>query len=169
MWSALATVYEHLKRLPEAIQSNNRALLGADAPQTVNILAKLAQLYDNAGVYAKAANTHRLLILIGEREGHSVIDVAQSYLYVAQYDLDQLYRDRTWWSSAGKDAGGGKKGAGDGAVGRRKTDNVDAAPQMAEERQQAIAYLTEVATSNAPEESAEEDLRYLKKRDEKDV
>ncbi len=58
----------------------------------------------------------------------------------------------------------------DGAVGRRPNGDSDVAVQTAQERQQALEYLHKVATSNAPEkDTAEEDLRYLKKREGKDV
>jgi hypothetical protein len=150
-------------RLPEAIQSNNRALLGADTQQTINILAKLGQLYDNSGRYAEAANAHRRLILIGEREGHTTIDLAPSYVYVAQFELDLLHRDRTWWA-----ADGDRREGADGAVGRSAQG--EAAPaQTDEEREQALAYLSKVAMSNAPEkEIAEEDLRHLRQRRPRD-
>lgn len=145
MWSALATVYEHLKRVPEAIQCNNRALLGADAGQTLGILLKLAQLYDSMGQHADAADAHRRHIMLAEREERDAGEIAQSYLYVAQFDMGLLHRDR----ETAEEGDGTKTGASD--------DGKDV--------KAAVFMLEKVIASDAPEkEAAEEDLRFLRKK-----
>lgn len=146
MWSALATVYEHLKRVPEAIQCNSRALLGADAAQTLGILLKLAQLHDALGHHAQAADAHRRHIMLAEREERDAGEMAQSYLYVAQYDMDLLHRDRE--TAAINTPEGGTSAADDG-----------------KDVKTAVFMLEKVIASDAPEkEAAEEDLRYLRKK-----
>lgn len=87
MWGALATVYENLGRLPDAISANTRALLGADRAQTPNILAKLAALHYALKQEDKAAEYHRKILALGEREGTPLHALAASYLAVAEWEM----------------------------------------------------------------------------------
>lgn len=101
MWTALATVYESLHRLPFAIQAHERALLGADTTQTTSILYKLANLHttiaeseapagsasSTSALSPDATGYHRKIIALGEREGLGVMDLAASYLYVAEGEM----------------------------------------------------------------------------------
>lgn len=87
MWTALATVYESLHRLPEAIESHTRALLGADRSQTSAILYKLATLHTSSNSPAEAAGYHRKIIALGENEGLTPGDLSASYLGVAEWEM----------------------------------------------------------------------------------
>lgn len=93
MWTALATVYEGLGRLGDAIAAHTRALLGADKTQTPTILAKLASLHttvDGARGIAPspdAVGYHRKLLALGEREKTSIVELAPSYLAVAEWEM----------------------------------------------------------------------------------
>jgi anaphase-promoting complex subunit 8 len=101
MWTALATVYEALHRLPEAIESHTRALLGADRAQTTSILYKLANLHTSmaeaqaapgsgpttSALSSEATGYHRKIIALGESEGLGVSDLSASYLSVAEWEM----------------------------------------------------------------------------------
>lgn len=98
MWTALATVYESLQRLPESIECQSRALLGADRTQTTAILHKLASLHTsiaesqavgsaNLGLSAEATDYHRKIIALGQDEGLGVAELAASYLAVAEWEM----------------------------------------------------------------------------------
>lgn len=143
MWTALATVYESLHRLPEAIESHTRALLGADRTQTTSILYKLANLYTSiaesqnpagqtsgtSALSAEATGYHRKIIALGESEGLGVQDMSASYLAIAEWEM----------------AGQGQK-EGDWGL--------------------ASQYLEKVSLSNAPQrDKAEGLLRILKLRE----
>jgi anaphase-promoting complex subunit 8 len=106
MWTALATVYEGLHRyassvvswkcsandvfrLPDAIKSHTRALLGADKHQTPTILSKLATLHTSLSKTEEAIEYHRKVLALGERDGMmGVTEMAGSYLAVAEYEVN---------------------------------------------------------------------------------
>jgi len=148
-------------RIKDAIQCSNRALLGADQAQTFSILRNVAKLHDSQGNYAEAAKSHRQLIQIAVLQGRHIGEVASSYLYAAQYELDMLDRKRdatdikpgvTFELQPRPTQGKGKSVEGPGV--RRDTAS-------------AVAMLKKVIESNAPEkEMAEEDLRYIRRRQE---
>lgn len=92
MWTALATVYEGLGRLSDAIAAHTRALLGADRQQTPQILTKLANLHttlDASRGRASAEGTgyHRKLLALGAKDGREVEELAASYIAVAEWEM----------------------------------------------------------------------------------
>lgn len=143
MWTALATVYESLQRVPEAIESHTRALLGADRSQTSAILHKLANLHTSmaeaqpapgaaptSAMSLEATGYHRKIIALGESEGLGVNDLAGSYVAVAEWEM------------------AGQAGPGQGDWGL------------------ASQYLEKVASTNAPQrDKAEGLLRTLRLRE----
>ena len=139
MWGALASVYESLHKISDAILAHTRALLGADPISTLNILSKLASLYtiqaENVGDQGslKAIECHRKLIALGEQKDAMVAlsDLAESYLAVADWELHP---------------GGLNDGKGDATL--------------------AAEYLNKVAQSHVPQrDKAEEMLRALRLRE----
>lgn len=156
MWSALAGVYEKLKRIPEAIQCNTRALLGADAQQTLQILAKLGQLYDSLGQYSRACDAHQRYAVLAEREERDAGEIAQAYLYIAQYEIGLLHRDR------GVPPNHEEVVPNPGAM---EEDSIMSVEKPSKDVKLVIQLLEKVIASNAPEkEAAEEDLRYIRKK-----
>lgn len=165
-----------LNRITDAIQCSNRALLGADQAQTCSILRNLAKLYDSQQNYAEAANSHRQQIQIAEMLGRSVGDFAASYLYVAQYEMDMLDRKRdaidcvpgrafeqqphpTNGRGKSMELAGSGRGQGQGGEDQEDITVRDVAS--------ALAMYRRVIESNAPEkEMAEEDVRYIRRRQE---
>lgn len=93
MWGALASVYEGLGRIQDAIAAHTRALLGADRSQTPEHLRKLAALHttlDGARGQppsAEAIGFHRKLLALGQREATPVAELAASYIAVAEYEM----------------------------------------------------------------------------------
>jgi anaphase-promoting complex subunit 8 len=160
MWSALACVYENMKRFQDAIQCSNRALLGADPAQTCQILKTLAKLHDNLQNYRQAAEAHRKLIAIAESQGRNPGETAQSYLYAAEYELDMLYRKRD-----AKDLVEGFPFERQPRPTNGKGISMEDGEGVQGNLELAIAWLTKVKDSRAPEkEIAEENLRYITKR-----
>lgn len=116
MWTALATVYESLHRLPEAIQSHVRALLGADPTQTISILYKLANLHTSiaesqntsnaapvpASLSSEAKEYHKKIISLGEKEGLVVMDLASSYIAVAEWEMAGEGKNQGDWGLASR-------------------------------------------------------------------
>ncbi|WWC99465.1 hypothetical protein V866_006368 [Kwoniella sp. B9012] len=145
MWTALATVYENLKRLPDAILAHTRALLGADRIQTPTILLKLASLHSTLGQITQSVGYHRKILALGEKSGLGVVDLSQSYLSVAEYEMRDLLLD----------------------------PDVDDERMVEDSREQekgdlalASQYLEKVSSSNAPQrDRAEELLRILRIRE----
>lgn len=144
MWTALATVYEGLQRLQDAIAAHTRALLGADRQQTPLILSKLATLHqtiaeaqsDDLGpgagnrqqttISSEAIGYHKKLLALGEKSQTPVGELAPSYLAVAEWEM---------WDGRGEQ--------GDWAL--------------------AAIYLEKVASSHTPQrDKAEESLRILR-------
>ncbi|CAD6582800.1 MAG: Anaphase-promoting complex subunit 23 [Tremellales sp. Tagirdzhanova-0007] len=139
MWTALATVYEGLQRIPNAIQAHTRALLGADRIQTPTILSKLAALHttlSGGSTSKEAVAYHKRLLALGERvtglgTGTGVqmetVELAASYLAIAEYEMRDV----------GEGEGEGRE-RGDWAL--------------------AAQYLEKVASTHAPQRDKAEDL-----------
>ncbi|WWD09188.1 hypothetical protein V865_007310 [Kwoniella europaea PYCC6329] len=145
MWTALATVYENLKRLPDAILAHTRALLGADRIQTPTILLKLASLHSTLGQITQSVGYHRKILALGEKSGLGVVDLSQSYLSVAEYEMRDLLLDP------------------DVDDERMVEDSPD---QEKGDLALASQYLERVSSSNAPQrDRAEELLRVLRIRE----
>ncbi|ORY28646.1 cell division control protein 23 [Naematelia encephala] len=143
MWSALAQVYENLQRLPDAIKSHVRALLGADRQQTPSILRKLADLHttlSDGAPNADAVEYHKKLLALNTGTGGITedIELADSYLAVAEWEST---RGPATASAGGEVVGGG---GGVGVVGG----------DMA----LAIRYLEKVAGMNCIQRDRAEDL-----------
>ncbi|GHJ85747.1 hypothetical protein NliqN6_2149 [Naganishia liquefaciens] len=157
MWEALATVYEHLERDSDAIECHNRALLGADAAQTLAILTKLAHLHDEFEQFKAAAAVHRRYIKLAEEEGRNIGEMAASYLYLAEYELDLLHRPANDTFGEGDEENtDGKKRLGCGR--KSEKDTSAESPDM----ETVELWLRRVIESGASErEAAEEDLRHL--------
>jgi anaphase-promoting complex subunit 8 len=76
-------------RLPEAIQSHTRALLGADKLQTPGILLKLATLHETLDEISKSVTYHQKILALGEKNGMSVSEMAGSYIAVAEWEISK--------------------------------------------------------------------------------
>ncbi|WVQ62414.1 uncharacterized protein L199_000554 [Kwoniella botswanensis] len=145
MWTALATVYENLKRLPDAILAHTRALLGADRIQTPTILLKLASLHSTLGQITQSVGYHRKILALGEKSGLGVVDLSQSYLSVAEYEMRDLLLDPD-------------------VDDERMVE--DSPEQEKGDLALASQYLEKVSSSNAPQrDRAEELLRVLRIRE----
>jgi hypothetical protein len=152
-------LYAH--RIKDAIQCSNRALLGADQAQTFFILRNVAKLYDSLGSYAEAARSHRRLIQIAVIQERHIGEVASSHLYVAQYELDMLYRKRDT-----DDIKPGVMFELQPRPANGKGKSIEG-PGVQRDVASAMTMLKKVIESNAPEkETAEEDLRYIRRRQE---
>ncbi|KAK6905483.1 hypothetical protein I203_106312 [Kwoniella mangroviensis CBS 8507] len=146
MWTALATVYENLKRLPDAILAHTRALLGADRIQTPTILLKLASLHSTLGQITQSVGYHRKILALGEKSGLGVVDLSQSYLSVAEYEMRDLLLDPD--------------------VDDERMVAEDLTKQEKGDLALASQYLEKVSSSNAPQrDRAEELLRVLRIRE----
>lgn len=148
----------------DAIECHNRALLGADAAQTLAILTKLAHLHDDIEQFKAAAAVHRRYIKVAEQEGRNIGEMATSYLYLAQYELDLLGRNTNDHQLDNEDEESidGKKRPG---CGRSTEQDISTEPPGLETVE---AWLKNVIESGAPErEVAEEDLRYLRRLQER--
>lgn len=155
MWTALATVYENLHRLPDAILAHTRALLGADRVQTMTILLKLASLHTTLDEIDKAVGYHRKVVALGEKSGLEVAEITGSYLAVAEWEMRGLIQLQRREAREGKNL---DRANWDG------DDTMDGAGVL-KEADLAIAaqYLERVAQTNAPQrDRAEELLRSLR-------
>lgn len=146
----------------DAIECHNRALLGADAAQTLVILTKLAQLHDEFEQYKEAAAVHRRYIKVAEEEGRNIGEMAASYLYLSEYELDLLHRQNDTFDDGDEEIISGKKRLG---CGRKSEKDISTEPPSMETVE---LWLIRVVESGAPErEAAEEDLRHLRRRQER--
>jgi anaphase-promoting complex subunit 8 len=94
-----------LHSLPEAIQSHTRALLGADRLQTPSILLKLANLHQTLGQTPKSISFHQKILALGERNHTPVVEMAVSYLAVAEWEMaegDKENGSKGDWALAGR-------------------------------------------------------------------
>jgi anaphase-promoting complex subunit 8 len=130
MWGALATVYEGLGRIQDAIAAHTRALLGADRTQTPEHLGKLAALHTTLDAQrglppgSDAVGYHRKILALGQQQGLDAAELAPNFIAVAEYEMRQ-------------GANGGERG--DWAL--------------------AAQYLERVMLSNAPQRDKAEELR----------
>ncbi|RXK34892.1 anaphase-promoting complex subunit 8 [Tremella mesenterica] len=128
MWTALATVYEGLQRLPDAIQAHNRALLGADSLQTPTILQKLASLHvtlaqaHGESHSAESVEYHKRLLIHGEQSGTNISELVESYMAVAEWELRGLPSTRQVVVGVGH--GRTNKTEGDWALAQRYLEKV---------------------------------------------
>jgi hypothetical protein len=138
--------------------------LGADAAQTLAILTKLAHLHDDIEQFKAAAAVHRRYIKVAEQEGRNVGEMATSYLYLAQYELNLLgkHANDHQIDEEDEEIMDGKKYHG---CGRDTEKDISTDPPDIETVE---AWLKKVIESGAPErEAAEEDLRYLRRQQER--
>lgn len=157
-----------LDRYSDAIQCHQRALLGADAAQTLQILGKLAHLHNEIRDYKAAAAVHRRYVNVAEREGRNIGEMATSYLYLAQYELDLLHRPANAYQQLADDDDNVDDDNSEvltrrPPLGQGKTSEGESRTE--EDIEMAIMWLERVIASGAPErEIAEEDLRYIQRR-----
>lgn len=105
---------------------------------------------------------HRRYVKVAEQEGRNIGEIATSYLYLAQYELDLLHRDAINYQDEDEDedemSEEKKKPLG---CGRTTEGEASGEPDI----ESAITWLIKVIESGAPErEMAEEDLRYVRRK-----
>jgi ribosome biogenesis GTPase A len=105
---------------------------------------------------------HRRYVKVAEQEGRNIGEIATSYLYLAQYELDLLHRDANNYQDEDEDedemSEEKKKPLG---CGRTTEGEASGEPDI----ESAITWLIKVIESGAPErEMAEEDLRYVRRK-----
>lgn len=136
--------------------------MGADSAQTLTILTKLAHLHEEIEDFKAAAAVHRRYVKVAEQEGRNTGEMATSYLFLAQYELDLLHRDANNYQDEDED----EEEMGEGkekflGCGRTTEGESSSEPDI----ETAVAWLEKVIESGAPErEIAEEDLRYIRRK-----